>query len=359
MNKRIIFIHSLNNQTGSPNILSLIIREFVAKGYKIDLITNKTQGFLSNIENVKYRYTSYKWHKNKALTLLLLIRSQIEMFFIILLHYRKENAIFYINTIIPFGAAWACKLLKKKLIYHIHEDMFLSKPLYWFYRFTYNSCNQKSVFVSKYLQEITGIDKNSVVIYNSLSPEFIEKVKSQNLNERQNVNNILMIGSLRNFKGVYEFVAISKLLSHYNFTLVVSASESEVEKFKNETKPHANLFLYPLQTNLHPFYNHSKILLNLTHPDKWIETFGLTILEAMAYGIPAIVPNVGGPTELIENEANGFTIDPLNTDVLTEKIKILMENENLYSRFSLAAIEKSKKFDFSIMIEKLEKFISE
>jgi glycosyltransferase involved in cell wall biosynthesis len=359
MNKRIIFIHSLNNYTGSPNILSLIIRGFVNKGYKTDLITNRSVGFLSNIENIRYRYTSYKWHQNKVLTLSLLVWSEIEMFFIILLHYRKENAIFYINTIIPFGAAWACKLLNKKRVYHVHENMFLSKPLYWFYRFTYKSCNQKSVFVSKYLQEITGIDKNSVVIYNSLSPEFIEKVKSQNLNERQNLNNILMIGSLRNFKGVYEFVAISKHLPQYNFIIVVSASETEVENFKKKSNPPVNLFLYPLQTNLHPFYDQAKILLNLTHPDKWIETFGLTILEAMVYGIPAIVPNAGGPTELVENGVNGFTIDPLNISLLKDKIKILMEDENLYSHFSSAAIEKSKQFDFEDMITKLENFLSE
>ena len=357
MNKRIIFIHSLNNYTGSPNVLSLIIKNFVNNGYTIDLITNRSIGFLSDIENVKYRFTSYKWHKNKVLTLLLLIWSQIEMFFIILLHYRKENAIFYINTIIPFGAAWACKLLNKKVIYHVHENMFLPKPLYWFYRFTYKSCNQKSVFVSKYLQEITGTDEDSVVIYNSLSPEFIGKVTLQNHNERQNSDNILMIGSLRNFKGVYEFVAISKQLPQYNFIIVVSASETEVENFKKQTNPPINLFLYPLQTDLHPFYDQAKILLNLTHPDKWIETFGLTILEAMAYGIPAIVPNAGGPLELIDDGSNGYTVEPLNLDLVVEKIKMLMENEDLYLRFSSAATEKSRQFDFNRMINKLENFI--
>jgi acetyltransferase-like isoleucine patch superfamily enzyme len=33
MKNKIVFIHSLNNFTGSPNVLSIIIKGFVSKGY--------------------------------------------------------------------------------------------------------------------------------------------------------------------------------------------------------------------------------------------------------------------------------------------------------------------------------------
>lgn len=359
MSKRIIFIHSLNNFTGSPNILSLIIRAFIVKGYTIDLITNKSYGFLSDIENVNYHYTSYRWTKSKLLTLLLLIWSQIEIFFIILIKYRNENVVFYINTIVPFGAAWACRILKKEIVYHVHENMQLSKPLYPIYRFTYKSCQQKSIFVSRYLQEITGTKGNSIVVYNSLSPDFLNKVEILSENDDTDTNVILMISSLRIFKGVHEFIELSKRLPQYSFELVVSASSQEVDKFKIETNSQTNLTIFSQQTNLHHFYQRTKILLQLSHPDTWIETFGLTILEAMVYGIPAIVPNVGGPVELIENGVNGFTVDPLNIEILIGKVNILMENKTLYSNFSRAAIEKSKQFDHDIMINKIENYITE
>lgn len=359
MNKRIIVIHFLNNFTGSPNILSIIIHEFVSKGYNIDLITSKSEGFLSNIENIKYRYTSYKWCKSKILTLFLLIWSQLELFFIILFKYRKENGLFYINSIIPFGATWACKILQKKVIYHVHENMQLSKPLYPVYRFSYECCQQKTIFVSRYLQEITRVQRNSIVIYNSLPPAFLNIVAIYNKNTNPKPQSILLVSSLRFFKGVYEFVELSKRLPQFSFELVVSASISEVENFKAETKPPFNLTIFSQQTNLHPFYQRTKLLLQLSHPNAWVETFGLTILEAMVYGIPSIVPNIGGPIELIEDGINGFTIDPLNVEILTMKVKLLMDDETLYNKFSKAAIRKSKEFEYNIMINKIEKYISE
>ena len=36
---KIIFIHSLNNYTGSPNILSTIVKGFLYKGYETELST--------------------------------------------------------------------------------------------------------------------------------------------------------------------------------------------------------------------------------------------------------------------------------------------------------------------------------
>ncbi|GHT60112.1 hypothetical protein FACS18945_6250 [Bacteroidia bacterium] len=54
MIKKIVFIHSLNNFSGSPKVLATIVRALVGK-YEIDLVTSKTQGFLSDIEGIKYR----------------------------------------------------------------------------------------------------------------------------------------------------------------------------------------------------------------------------------------------------------------------------------------------------------------
>ena len=99
------------------------------------------------------------------------------------------------------------------------------------------------------------------------------------------------------------------------------------------------------------------MLLNLSHPEEWIETFGLVILEAMYYGIPAIVPNVGGPTELVEDGINGYLVDPHNLDDVISKICHLMQNENLYNSFSSFALKKSKQFSETKMVDEIENFI--
>ena len=69
-------------------------------------------------------------------------------------------------------------------------------------------------------------------------------------------------------------------------------------------------------------------MLNLSIPSLWIETFGMTILEAMAYGIPSIVPNVGGPTELIIDGYNGYCIDVTNVDEIVFSIERIMQEVN-------------------------------
>lgn len=357
MNRRIIFIHSLNNFTGSANILSIIVRDFASKGYSIDIITNRSYGFLSDVKGINYIYTSYKWSDNKLKTLFSLFWSQLEVFFIILLKYNRVKGLFYINTIIPFGAAWACKILNKERVYHVHEDMFLSKPIYPFYRFTYKYCNQKSIFVSNYLRQVTKTKAEAIVAYNALSPDFMKRAEALNDTIMPGQRTILMVASLRAFKGINEFLDLARNLPQYSFELVVSSTPFEVETFRKNIYLPTNLSIFSQQDNLDVFYRRAGILLNLTHPETVIETFGLTILEAMAYGVPAIVPPVGGPIEIVENGINGYTIDPLALDDIGKMITELMTDHEKYSLFSKNALLKSKKFESKKMISDIENFI--
>lgn len=359
MNKKIVFIHSLNNYTGSPNVLSVIINGFVTKGYNVELITSRGDGFLSNMEGVSYGYTNYQWSDYKILTLFWLMLSQIQLFFKILF-YPKQNTLYYINTIVPFGAALACYISRKTFVYHVHENMQQKKPIYAIFRWVYSICNCKSIFVSNYLKNTALSCNNGIVAYNSLSPDFLQTTNkfmgtSQTLKE----DTILMVASLRKFKGIYEFIELAKCLPKYTFKMILSATNEEVNQFTNEIGYIKNLTVYSSQTNLHPFYRKAKLLLQLSHPESCIETFGLTILEAMVYGVPAIVPNVGGPTELIDHGKNGYTLDPMDIKKVKEKIQCLMEDEILYKQFSMSALHKSKVFSKDKLTNNIEQYIFE
>ena len=349
---RIVFIHSLNNFSGSPKVLATIIRALSNK-YEVSLITSKTSGFLSDMPKVKYINNYYKWTNNKVLTLILLVTSQIVVFFKILL-YTKKDTIFYVNTIIPASASLACKISGKKMVYHVHENMNKQSLLYIYLKFIYDNCNIKSIFVSQYLQDITTEKKNSCVIYNCLDDEFKNKSELYTNSKKET---ILLIASLRKYKGINEFVLLANLLPNYTFEMVLSSSESEIEHYFMQTDIPSNLTLYSLQNDLHPFYQRAKLLLQLSHPNEWIESFGLTIIEAMAYSIPVIAPNVGGPVEIITNNIDGFTVNPLELEVVKQKIQFLMEDNSTYQRFSRNALQKSKQFKEEEMISKIEKYI--
>lgn len=355
----IVFIHLLNNFSGSPNVLSVVIKGFLAKGYKVSLITSRGEGFLSGIDGVNYRYTCYRWLNNKWTTAMLLILSQIDVFFKVLFSKRK-GTIYYINTIVPFGAVWACFITGKKYIYHVHENMQQNKPVYRLFRFAYKWFNRKSIFVSHYLWTTALNCNNGKVVYNGLDHAFMNEAnKYLSDNPEKTGVNILMVSTLRKYKGVYEFVRLAKELKQYTFELVLSADADEVNRFATEVEVPGNLTIYPKQNDLHPFYQRAKLLLQLSHPLSCVETFGLSILEAMVYGIPSIVPNVGGPVELVEEGINGYQIDADHLAEISQKIQRLMEDHDMYHSFSNNALAKSREFSEEKMMSGIEKYILE
>ena len=66
----------------------------------------------------------------------------------------------------------------------------------------------------------------------------------------------------------------------------------------------------------------------------------LSIIEAMATGLPCIASNVGGVPELIEHGWNGFIINPGNIDELVYSIQKLMENPKLLAKMGENARNK-------------------
>jgi glycosyltransferase involved in cell wall biosynthesis len=74
---------------------------------------------------------------------------------------------------------------------------------------------------------------------------------------------------------------------------------------------------------------------------------GAVVLEAMACGLPCIVVDNGGIAEYVTEET-GFKIAPSSrenlTQELTNKIQILVENEELRNKMSAKAIERAQGF---------------
>jgi phosphatidylinositol alpha 1,6-mannosyltransferase len=62
------------------------------------------------------------------------------------------------------------------------------------------------------------------------------------------------------------------------------------------------------------------------------ETFGQTIQEAQAAGVPVLAPNSGGPKFLIESGASGYLIDPEIPQGFTPILEDLLANPDLAAR---------------------------
>ena len=263
--------------------------------------------------------------------------------FIKLAFFLKKTDIVYINTVLPFGAAIIAKIKGCRVIYHIHETSMKPKILKYFLFKTASICADEVIYVSNFIAQKEPLNVKKSVLYNVLEKTFVEKANRGNkLVKTDKI--VLMICSLKKYKGVDEFLALAKMNPEYTFKLVVNAPQIAIDNyFKNEEIPN-NLLIFPTQKNTHPFYEEASVLLNLSDVNLWLETFGLTILEGMAYGLPAIVPSSGGVIELVEEGKNGFLTDSKNLIKISTQLQLLLSNEHLYQSMRQSALEKSKFF---------------
>lgn len=84
------------------------------------------------------------------------------------------------------------------------------------------------------------------------------------------------------------------------------------------------------------FYNAADVFVSTP----WYEPFGITILEAMACGVPVIGANVGGIKFSIEHDHTGFLVPPDAPDILATRLKELLDNPLLARHFSRNAIDR-------------------
>lgn len=339
---KIVFFHPRNDFSGSTRVLANVIESQYAD-QKVEVISmNYADGFLSYLSNVRIipiRLISIKKHQIPIITPLLW------RFYAVCLAWKYANhcEIFYVNTLLPWYAAIVGRLRCKRIIYHVHEKFVVTSPEIRLAEYVFNHVRAKRIFVSRYVQNCYHMreDCETVVRYNTLPASFLKAVQIVPLKKRKR-NTILMMSSLLESKGIFTFIKVAKLLPNLSFKLVLSASVNDIIHFIGNDIP-ANLEWWPAQRDIHPFLHAADIVLNLSIPSLWIETFGMTILEAMAYGIPAIVPNVGGPIEIVENGYNGYCIDVTDTELVARTIVRVLE-ETEYCRLVANATKRMKDF---------------
>ncbi|CUS05030.2 putative Glycosyltransferase [Candidatus Promineifilum breve] len=74
------------------------------------------------------------------------------------------------------------------------------------------------------------------------------------------------------------------------------------------------------------------------------EVFGISIIEAYAYGKPVIAANIGGMPELIIEGETGFLVEPGQVESLQQKIRQMVAEPEKRSRMSWACREKARSY---------------
>ena len=94
-----------------------------------------------------------------------------------------------------------------------------------------------------------------------------------------------------------------------------------------------------------------KAMLSDHTPSGSFEGFGIAVLEANIFGVPAIGSSNSGIADAIDQGKTGFLIDQKNSSELAEAIEKIMSH---YSEFSTSARDWAKKHDWSTLIQSYE-----
>jgi glycosyltransferase involved in cell wall biosynthesis len=64
-------------------------------------------------------------------------------------------------------------------------------------------------------------------------------------------------------------------------------------------------------------------------PSVWAEAFGLTVVEAMAAGVPVVASAVGGIPELVDPDVTGILVPPGDAAALADALRRLIQDPAL------------------------------
>ena len=241
----------------------------------------------------------------------------------------------------------------------MHNDLLNTKSR--FHDVIFNSL-KKILTVSDFIKErVSIIQSNNKIqtIYNGIDIKKFSRIEISQVSRNTigfNENDFVIAynGRINPEKGISELIdAILLLKEKSNLKLMIIGSSffdnaSNEDPFvlslkeKTKTIKGNTIFTGFIPYDIVPQYLHLANIAVL--PSMWDEPFGLTIVEALAAGLPLITTRSGGIPEICEEVA---TIVDRNNIVnnLASAILDLYEHPEKCKQMSTASLERAKQFD--------------
>jgi glycosyltransferase involved in cell wall biosynthesis len=201
-------------------------------------------------------------------------------------------------------------------------------------RFTANRLIYVSEFCKKQYDSLYA-SRNDVEEGIQFTPIRYKTREEGELNLSQKIKGpLIMICSPRKYKGVEKFMDLAKVFPNKKFKLFLS------QPYDFKIDPPRNVEIYVGKTQLRQEIFDASLLFNLSQNPDWIETFGLTIWESLSQGTPVIVPDIGGPVEIV-NDSCGKRVDVRNIDLVVKAVNEVFVDSSNYTAFCKEALKQS------------------
>lgn len=280
----------------------------------------------------------------------------------------KDIDIIYIHM--SFGASFfrksifalTCIICKKRYILHMHGSSFDS--------FYDNSSNLVKNYIRFILRRSISIialteewkrfygdianNQNITVVYNSVN---VPLTNQYDMNSKI----VLFLGRLGERKGIYDLIDIApEVLRNLPDARFVWAGDGDIEKVRGLVKEkgiHAQVEI-PGWIDLSQKQDYFRKTCIYVLPS-YSEGLPMSVLEAMAHGIPVITTNVGGMAEVIDHSRNGIIIQPGDKESLKNWIiKIFNDKSFRKSMSEESFIRTQTNYNSRVFIKNIIKVIN-
>ena len=239
-----------------------------------------------------------------------------------------ENALFFERAIIKYGFSIADRIVI--LTYSAFKDIS-------------NLCHFGKVIIIP-----NGLPQNALN-----NPNFKRDIKPNKI--------ILYMGNISREKGIYDLLKAFKIIADNNTNLkLILAGIGEITKAKkivNELNLDNWVYLPGWIEG-----SFKKKILSLTHIlvlPSYFEILPMSIIEALACGIPVVSTNIGGIPDAVENGKEGLLVEPGDVNALADAIQLLFNDLNLWSKMRISARKKFENcFSVKIVFDRLNTLYS-
>lgn len=203
--------------------------------------------------------------------------------------------------------------------------------------------------VKENLNKWIGYEKKTIIINNGIN---LEKIYNSSIKRFEYFEKddkiLLMVSRFVKAKDHKTLIKSFKYLPENYKLLLVGEGElkNETENLVKELNFEKRIKFLGFRRDIPELLKYSDLIIQSSN---W-EGLSLAMIEAMASGTPIIGSNVEGIRDLLDRKELLF--EKGNEKELSNKIKVMLSNKELYSEMSNYLLEKSKKYSIEKTVDK-------
>jgi len=242
------------------------------------------------------------------------------------------------------------KIFKKNLIIFVHgwgenteKTIFGSAPLRSIFKKIINLADTTFVLADEFRTKLRSLGINrpivveSTMVDDSLLRDFVPNNRLRRSEHRGRIR-ILFLARITKAKGIYRTVDTYNLLRkrYDQLELVIAGDGPDLASVKNYVQtlqiPDVEFLGFVSGEKKRWTFERSDIYL---FPTSHGEGMPISVLEAMAFGLPVITRPVGGIRDFFANGRHGFITESKSVDVFANLVSKLITDVHLYNQICL------------------------